>query len=459
MRYPPFIVRLTLLVASAALFAATVYRAATYPFTHDESLTYGIFTSQPQWGSGPNNHLLNTLLMRGCAALFGTSELSLRLPNVLALLVYLAFAILLLERFGHPLTRLAGFVLLALNPFVLDFFTVARGYGLALAFLVAALYFFMRGHDGSAPWLYAVLVAGAVSVTASYAFVNAFVPLAAGVLWLLMRRGMMREAVLAGAATGTFLLLVGLEVLRLGQSGLLFFGGRSGFVADTLLSLVRCTLYGPARAEPVVVAIVLAGYGTLLVLAAVHGRRAPLFFLLLVILSGSVVLPVVENALFGTRYPVERAALYYVPLFAVTLLAAFRGRVAIAVSAAIVVAGGWNFVRTFDVHTNFTWAYDAHNREVLEIVDRDRGGRRVRLGSSWMLEPSLNHYRFTRSYAWLAPLTRDPVTGREDYVYAFVHEVPRGGVVLASYPDTNTVLVRLNGGSRSTPPLRPAASY
>lgn len=453
--------RLTLLVASAALFVATVYRAAMYPFTHDESLSYGIFTSQPQWGAGPNNHLLNTLLMRACAALFGTSELSLRLPNVLALLIYLAFVLLLLERFAHPLTRLAGFVLLALNPFVLDFFAVARGYGLAMAFLMAALYFLARGHEGPARWLYFVLVAGAVSVTASYAFVNAFVPLAAVVLWLLVRRGMMRQALLATAATGLFLLLVALEVLRFGQNGLLFFGGQSGFIADTLLSLVQCTLYGPMRGDTAVVAIVLATFSAVLVFAIAQARHGPPFFsLLLVALSIAVMLPVIENALFGTPFPIERAALYYVPLFAVTLLSALRGQAAVVLSAAIVLAGGWNFIRTFDVHTNFTWPYDAHNREVLEMVDRDRAGRPVRLGNSWMLEPSLNHYRFTRNYTWLAPMTREPIRGTEDYVYGFVHDIPRTDrVVLASYPDTNTVLVRLNGGSRRTPPPRPAASY
>lgn len=453
--------RLTLLVASAALFLATVYRAATYPFTHDESLSYGIFTSQPQWGPGPNNHLLNTLLMRGCAALFGTSELSLRLPNVLALLVYLAFVLLLLERFAHPLTRLAGFVLLALNPFVLDFFAVARGYGLAMAFLMGALYCFARGHDGSPRWLYFALAAGAVSVTASYAFVNAFVPLAAAVLWLLVRRRLIRQGILATAATGLFLLLVGLEVLRFGQNGLLFFGGHSGFIADTLLSLVQCTLYGPMRGDTALVAIVLAAFSGLLALAMVQARRGASFFsLLLVVLSIAVALPVVENALLGTPFPVERAALYYVPLFAVTLLSALRGQAAVVLSAAIVLAGGWNFARTFDVHTNFTWPYDAHNREVLEIVDRDRAGRPVQLGNSWMLEPSLNHYRFTRHYTWLAPLTREPISGSEDYAYGFVHDIPlTGRVVLASYPDTNTLLVRLNGGSRRTPPPRPAASY
>ena len=42
---------------------------------------------------------------------------------------------------------IAGFVLLALNPFVLDFFSLARGYGLALACLMSSLYLLARAHE------------------------------------------------------------------------------------------------------------------------------------------------------------------------------------------------------------------------------------------------------------------------------------------------------------------------
>jgi hypothetical protein len=64
------------------------------------------------------------------------------------------------------------------------------------------------------------------------------------------------------------------------------------------------------------------------------------------------------------------------------------------------------------------------------------------------MEPSLNFYRVTRSDTWLAPVTRDPVTaGHYDYVYGFEADVTQlrdQSVRLASYGDTNTLLVRVN---------------
>ena len=437
------ITRLLLTGAGAALFMASVYRAATYPFTHDEALSYASFSYEPHWAKDPNNHVLNTVLMRVCANVSGTSELSLRLPNVLALLLYLVCALLLLERIEHPVTRLAGFVLLALNPFALDFFAMARGYGLAMAFLMASLWLLVRGFEGSSRSIHLSMIAGALAVTASFVFVNAFVPMLVIALWLLVRSGFVRDAILAAAASGLFLFIIALEVLRLGDAGLLFFGGQQGLLEDTLLSLVRCTLYVPSSAEAVLVAIVLVAFYALVAHAILQWRKGLTpFTLLFLILCGAVLLPLMEHHLAGTRFPVERAALYYVPLFALTLIFALRGKTGIAISAAIVLVGAWHFARTFDVRTNYTWPYDAHDKDVLERIDRDRGGRNVRVGISWKFEPSLNHYRVTRGYTWLAPLKRDPIDGTEDYIYAVAEDAPRvPRKVLAIYPDTGTVLL------------------
>ena len=123
-----------LLLAAVGLLASSIYRASTFPFVHDESLSFTIVNGEPGWGASPNNHLLNTFLMRLCSTLFGNSELSLRAPNILAHVLYLVSSILLLRRLQHVLLQVVGFVFLNLNPFMLDFFFLARGYGLALGF-------------------------------------------------------------------------------------------------------------------------------------------------------------------------------------------------------------------------------------------------------------------------------------------------------------------------------------
>ena len=101
-----------LLASSAVLLASSIYRAASFPFTGDESLTFAGFSWEPIWSGDVNNHLLNTWLMRLCSAALGNSELSLRIPNLMAHAVYLASALALLKRFAQPVLVAAGFVLL-----------------------------------------------------------------------------------------------------------------------------------------------------------------------------------------------------------------------------------------------------------------------------------------------------------------------------------------------------------
>ncbi|MDO8898819.1 MAG: hypothetical protein Q7V19_14310, partial [Bacteroidales bacterium] len=96
-----------------------------------------------------NNHLINTWLIRQSTRLSGSnSELALRFPNVLAFLVYgIAVWLILKPWKNNPLLYFSGYGLLLLNPYMIDFFSLARGYGLALAFGLMAIYFFVKTRE------------------------------------------------------------------------------------------------------------------------------------------------------------------------------------------------------------------------------------------------------------------------------------------------------------------------
>jgi hypothetical protein len=69
----------------------------------------------------------------------------------------------------------------------------------------------------------------------------------------------------------------------------------------------------------------------------------------------------------------------------------------------------------------------------------------IRIGTSWVYEPSLNYYRVTRKIVWLAPLVRDGFDGdRQFYVISprdqavarlpkmkQIYEGPVSGTILA----------------------------
>jgi len=255
-----------LLIASVGglLLAYTGYRAHALSFTHDESLSY-LFHVSRSYGSilldadTANNHLLNTLLMKLVGSSLGPHPLWLRLPNLAAHVVYLVFSCLWLRLFARPGVLVAGFLVLNLNPYLLDFFSLARGYGLAIGLMMASVYFTTRSlRSGDARNLRmeaASLVTAALAVLASYTLLNVYLALlvvsnvAAVGRYRASRSDepiaafLFRRNLPAGIVSALLAALLFSPLIQLAAGGQLYYGGAQGFWRDTLASLIDRTLY------------------------------------------------------------------------------------------------------------------------------------------------------------------------------------------------------------------------
>jgi len=179
-----------LLVISITLLIFMIKRTAEAAFTFDEAATYLNYISASPLAifnfNSANNHLINTLLTKLAWVLGGSSEFVLRLPNLLAFVVYLLFSFLILDRFvKNKMITVCGYLLLSLNPYVLDFFSLCRGYGLSLAFLMASLFFFfsfMENTIENKPKRYRPLnfslAAAALAVLCNFSLLNVYISLA-----------------------------------------------------------------------------------------------------------------------------------------------------------------------------------------------------------------------------------------------------------------------------------------
>src|SRR5262249_1684207 len=315
--------------------------------------------------------------------------------------------------------------------------------------------------------------AGALAVLSNFAWVYYFVPLLLACGWVLLTNRSLRQvgrdriAATLGlvGGGGLFLGWVLVRLLRLQRDRQLYWGGYDSFVSDTIQSLVRCSL-PPGSDSAAAVHALSAVFIASLVLVLPLGVRQLLsrphqatFGLLALMLAGAVTLPIVGHLFLHATFPIERAALYYLPLYAGVLLygleavhsvpGAGRWRTAaLRAGTGAAVAITWGFGRGFAARSSCAWVMDSHNREVLELIDRDRAEhwptRPVKTLGSHHMEPSLNFYRITRNYSWLVPVTRDPIPD-PDYIYTFGRELSPAdtGVVLASYPDLRTVLLRV----------------
>jgi hypothetical protein len=126
------------------LLVTTIYRAATQAISHDEAVMFEWFQSGP-WSQlfgteFGNHHPLTVLFSRISIGIFGLSEFSQRLPSVLGAALYFYSVFRICGFLGEGALFLLGVAFLSLNPFLLDYLCLARGYSLGLAFFLYGLY-------------------------------------------------------------------------------------------------------------------------------------------------------------------------------------------------------------------------------------------------------------------------------------------------------------------------------
>jgi len=174
------------LVPAVFLFIYTASRAYLLSFTIDEATTYLNFCLgsyhdifHPAW-TDANNHVLNSVLMKFFSSLLPVSEFTLRLPSLLAHVVFLVFTWLLLKDIKNERLRMAMYLLINLNPFLLDFFSMARGYALSWACMAASLYClkcFLENQNRKAINIGLGILLAALAVLANFAMLSFYIVL------------------------------------------------------------------------------------------------------------------------------------------------------------------------------------------------------------------------------------------------------------------------------------------
>jgi hypothetical protein len=472
-----------LLVAAAALLLAyTAFRAAVLAMTYDEAWSVTLLR-QSAWDlvtfrqAEINNHALNTLLMKAARRLLGPHTLTYRLPNVAAHALYLAASLALVRRM-RPAVAAAAFALLNLNPFLLDFFSLARGYGLAAGLALCGVACLDRALErpGRA-WETAAVGCLALATLANLSLLHALAA-AQGVVVLLAaeRRALVRDAWPSLLVTTGLAAALLPSFRRLEAAGQLVWGGTDGFWRDTVGSLARTFLYRDAPGRTAAALTVLVGMlvaalaGTALAAWRRHGSSLPrtpalVFFLLLCLPALSTT---VLHHLAGSRFLTERTALLFVPLFGVAVAHAAAiwaegrwGRAARAglVAAALLLAA--HAARSGNARYTFTWRHGADVTEVVRLMEDEhrRSGTPVSLMVSWPFKMPIRYYARQRDLGWLTVevLEYDLDDRARDFYYLLGgahdlgHPVDRAfldahrGWIVRSFPVSGSHLLRRPG--------------
>jgi len=401
------------------LFAVNVFRAAMLSITPPEAATYNRFVGPPLREAfaltTANNHVLNTLLARISTSVFHLTDLSLRLPSLLGGALYLWAVYRLARRhFGSGPLFLAAVALLSLNPLVLDYLSMARGYGLALAFWMWALEFL--NPPVTARNLNLAGMCLGLSVAANLSFL---VPAVALLTVAPHPRSLRVTHFLIPAFLTAFLILA----IPLNHTDFATFNHGATSLRQTMNSLTALSLPVGQASWPAVFASVRIGAAMLalatLVLALRLGdaSRLPLdrlTFILGCTMGVSFAALEVGHRAFKIAFPLGRSALYFVPILTLAGLCLVR-RIGWKPLqwAALLAAGVYLF--QFHVRTYSEWREYANGRALVKAIRQDAPLAPVRVAASPGWDQVLNYYRARYALGRWAPVQAVPSAGSFDY--------------------------------------------
>ncbi len=465
---------LPLIILALLLLAYTTLRAHLLSLTHDECGSFAIWTNfdiftcrtNPDcWGTA-NLHWLYVLLMKMTVGLFGDSELAIRLPALMGHVVYLVFSIKLVKWVSDSvpiphtstpssLIPLIGFVLLNCNAYLLEFFSLARGYGLAMSMMMMSLYYLARwvetGRLGS---LVGTLGGAFLAVVSNFTLLIYFACLLAviggGVVWAFLKKDdnkvvRAKSAVLGSSAFVGLLAWLLHNPIRILRERGEFEWGRETFW-ETYKSLVHCSLYG-GRYLKMYNLEVFGGLFFLLLLAATvfaisnfikkPKDAAARFYLAAVSLPlMAAVAAIAQHLVLGTKYQVDRTAIIFIPLCALTVflfLANWWGRsgsrwaTGLAIVIGLFVVG--HLVRVGQLSFTSEWGYDAETRNMMAYLnEKIPPGQPVKLGVNWLYHPSATYYQRRFGYTFTEPPVYSKelfLDGRYDYYYVQPDDLPK----------------------------------
>lgn len=325
---------LLFIVVAALAFVYVILRAVLVPICHDEARTFQQFIVTQRflpfaahWDAA--NHPLITLTGWISYRLFGPGLFGLRLFSVLCFPLF-AFH---LYRMGTWIIerRVRWCLWLALlgMPFMIEFFSLFRGYGPAMAFLMMALYHAVRYlRFGGTRSLGLAMLGGALATYGSLTVIVTWAALWAVCALLLPWR------VARGKATGAVAVMVlslGVMVFAaafghaLQVRGALYYGGDGGLITVTLASLTHFVLGSDSTfvlVPAAVVTLVLPWIATRVLASGDFRERNVLLMLTAFLLLGELVGRIALGEVFGVHYPEDRTGLHLVPLFVIAFACA-----------------------------------------------------------------------------------------------------------------------------------------
>ncbi|MBP8033526.1 MAG: hypothetical protein KAZ71_02950 [Bacteroidia bacterium] len=313
-----------------------ILRTYFVDITDDEAWSY--FNVKHFWWvetlcSG-NTHWFNFLAIKASLLLGCEKAWQLRWFSLLSGITFLYVGYLWIKSLDNLVIKLLAFSLLFLNPYVIEYLTLARGYSAALCFMALSLYFYTTT-DRKIVMSLSLFFAGC-SAVANFNFFYFFVPFAAIYFhrhyfqnrFEFLKNKQFYIDGLYGLGVA-FLVLRALAFIKECSNDIGSFGG-DDLVTSVFCSFIDTLIYGQFIIPTILKYSLGCGLLIFVMIASVYGlvtykRHAnSLYYYSSFILLGMLFLVVFNHWIFHVLYPTERTALMFYPLIVIVLVSFFN---------------------------------------------------------------------------------------------------------------------------------------
>lgn len=466
------------------IFAIVIYKAIYIPITHDEksASVYYAFMTVPQildsdiW---PSNHILNSLLVKLSESIFGVYPWSVRLPSVLAFCVLSIALWLIASRFfsANCFVFLTPFFLVLWNPFLIDFYSLARGYGMSNAWLLCSvLAVLLFSQKRSMKHYYLAILFSMLAAYANFTLLIYWVAVHVflSVVSLLNLSETKRpfftlapQIFITLVLSVAFMALCYTPLYKMNSTNQFIYWEGGSFFANTISNTIDNLLYGETywRTSPNRFAIGFLVYlyvtGFYLFTKLVRNRRQvfrdPLFvtYFLLVLVW---VVNMLQVKLLGTPFLTSRTALSYFVLASLVIIFTLREVDSTFVWAkrsvipAVLFVCVWHLSHRVNLTDVREWRYDRDTYKVMnylkEYVKEHPEVKTVDLNTNWLYNPSFGFYCVAGITPWinLTEYHKEVDTASQTLFYYATHDdgwqLEKNYRSVLDFADNNGVLMQ-----------------
>lgn len=416
--------------------------------------------------------------MKYSEQLFGSSEIALRLPNLLLLIMYMVYSYLIFRK-TSPLLTISLFIILCTNTSLLDFFGLARGYGMSCGFMLMSLYHFIQSFDGQKAKNLVFFHLGALlAVLSSFSLLPFYATLLmvynilvfVDCKFILKKKfQFLRENKIHGFSLLIVVPILFEPVRRVIKFNHLDFGGKNGFFEDTVKNLINYCLNGIPLSSfaSTIIQIVFTGIiliPFILIIRKIFLRNEMFFnnYKGLIISNFSIIgislILILQHLILGIDYPIARFSIFLFPLFIIHFgfllfyfISSGSKKLVPTLAICLVLLSLTNIGLNANFRSCAEWQFDMETKNMIQklIAQHERDGipaKKIKLGINWLFEPSINFYRQTKNLIWLMPVDRKGITKEDDYYYIFKEDLnqlkPDAYEIVFEFPETNTLLLK-----------------